>query len=81
MIAVYVGLDKEIGGLELASIATNSSRIHVNRFSFRDFGLVDAFRFVLDVIAGNRSLASRRMRIVDVRDFHFSRRAISDLFV
>jgi hypothetical protein len=82
MIAVSVGLsDRGMGGSELASIATNSSRIHVNRFSLRDFRLVDAFRFELGVIASNRSLASRQMRVVDVDDFHFSRRAIGDFFV
>jgi hypothetical protein len=82
MIAVSVGLsDRGMGGSELASIATNSSRIHVNRFSLRDFRLVDAFRFELDVIASNRSLASGRVRVVNVDNFHFSRRAISDFFV
>jgi hypothetical protein len=82
MIAVVVmSPEREMGGSELASIATNSSRIHVNRFSLRDFRLVDAFRFELDVIASNRSLTSGRVRIVDVDDFNFSRRAISDLLV
>jgi hypothetical protein len=81
MIAMCAMFDKEGSGSELASIATNSSRIHVNRVSFRDFRLVDAFRFELDVIASNRSLASRQMRVVNVDDFHFSRRAIGDFFV
>ena len=68
-------------GSELASIAPNSSRIQLNRFSLRNVWRFDAFRFVLGVIAGDSRLASRRVGFVHVCDFHFACRTIGDFFV
>ena len=68
-------------GSKLASIATNSSRIHFERFSLRNVRRFGPFRFVLGVVARNPRLVSRRVGLADVCDFDFAGRTIGDFFV
>lgn len=70
-----------MAGSKLASIATNSSRIHFNRFSLRNVRRFGPFGFVLGVVARNRSLASRRVGFADVCDFHFACGVVGDFLV
>lgn len=65
----------------MASIATDSSRIHLKRFSLRNVRCFGAFGFVLGVVARNRSRASRRVGFAHVCDFHFAGGTIGDFFV
>jgi hypothetical protein len=78
-VVVVKGLDGK--GSKLASIATNSSRIHLNRFSLCNVRHLRPFRCVLGVVARDRGLASCGVGFADVCDFHFACGVVGDFLV